>query len=158
MYLRASQYVSGYDHQTEESKTLYNVLLALTGAADFADADSPGATVQITVGYWRKVNAVHQWFVTNVQDGRDECQEAYVTRQALADLRVECCAVINMVEAGENVQRVAAAHLPTASGFFFGSTEYDEWYVNDLRETVKIIDRVFASVPSDWSITYQSSW
>ena len=26
------------------------------------------------VGYWRKANAIHKWFVDNVQDGNDDCK------------------------------------------------------------------------------------
>ena len=25
------------------------------------------------VGYWRKANAIHGWFVRNVQNGKDDC-------------------------------------------------------------------------------------
>ena len=31
------------------------------------------------VAYWRKFNALHNWFVQNCQDGVDECQYAEVT-------------------------------------------------------------------------------
>lgn len=26
-------------------------------------------------GYWRKANAIHRWFVDNVQHGDDDCRE-----------------------------------------------------------------------------------
>ena len=42
--------------------------------------------------YWRKANAIHNWFVINCQDGRDECQETQVTEEHLRTLLklVEC--------------------------------------------------------------------
>jgi hypothetical protein len=46
--------------------------------------------------------------------------------------------------------------LPSHSGFFFGSTEYDEWYFKDLTRTVEIIDRCLAS-KFDY-FEYQASW
>ena len=38
------------------------------------------------IGYWRKANAVHSWFVENCQDGIDECQLSEVSREDLEDL------------------------------------------------------------------------
>ena len=37
-------------------------------------------------GYWRKANAIHGWFVDNVQDGMDDCKEYYVSREKLKEL------------------------------------------------------------------------
>ena len=45
---------------------------------------------------------------------------------------------------------------PTA-GFFFGSTEKDEWYYEGLLETIDIIDRALA-LNDGWEIIYQASW
>ena len=33
-------------------------------------------------------------------------------------------------------------NLPTSSGFFFGGTEYDEYYYEDCKETIKILDTI----------------
>ena len=33
--------------------------------------------------------------------------------------------------------------LPTTSGFFFGSQEYDNWYLDDIQLTIDIIDKAF---------------
>ena len=38
------------------------------------------------VAYWRKANAIHKWFVDNVQKGKDDCKEYRVTRRNLLDL------------------------------------------------------------------------
>jgi len=46
------------------------------------------------LGYWRKANAIHAWFVKNVQNGIDECQEANVTREQLTELKSLCERVI----------------------------------------------------------------
>jgi hypothetical protein len=49
--------------------------------------------------------------------------------------------------------------LPTQSGFFFGGTDYDEWYKQDLEYTVTRIEKILADpafVKSDFY--YQSSW
>lgn len=47
--------------------------------------------------------------------------------------------------------------LPPTSGFFFGSTAVDEYYIDDLQKTIAIIDKTLA-LPNNWWIEYQSSW
>ena len=46
---------------------------------------------------------------------------------------------------------------PTA-GFFFGSTEKDEWYYNDLLETLDIVDNALSHDSEQWEVIYQASW
>lgn len=49
--------------------------------------------------------------------------------------------------------------LPTSSGFFFGSTEYDEWYYQDLENTIKMCQEVIDE--TDWNtevVIYTESW
>ena len=47
--------------------------------------------------------------------------------------------------------------LAPTSGFFFGSTEKDEWYYKDLEYTVEIINSLLAN-DEKWSYYYQASW
>ena len=48
--------------------------------------------------------------------------------------------------------------LPTASGFFFGNTDYDRYYLDDLRETIKICDDAMSVESGKASLYYSSSW
>ena len=107
-------------------------------------------TVTVEVGYWRKANAIHGWFVKECQEGVDECQDTYVAREKLVELRDLCQSVIDDPSTAE-------ARLPTASGFFFGSTDYGEHYIEDLKETVDICNRALA-LPENWDLEYHSSW
>lgn len=107
--------------------------------------------VILHVHSWRKANAIHQWFVDNVQDGEDNCQEYYVRREDLEKLRNLCTEVLDGAPPEDR--------LPTAEGFFFGSTEYDEGYREDLRETVAVIDKALTDFPEgQWDFRYSSSW
>ena len=83
-------YVSGYEFRGEEEVERYRAIVDLVGLSEFADPDSPGATVSVTVAYWRKANQIHSWFVQNVQGGEDECQPHHVSREQLRDLRDLC--------------------------------------------------------------------
>ena len=62
---------------------------------------------------------------------------------------------------------LAQTLLPTQDGFFFGSTDYDEWYLEDLKsyvEQVKIIEKehkdlVESGIPEyDIQYVYWASW
>lgn len=112
--------------------------------------DGVGVKVDVEIGYWRKANQIHHWMVQNVQNGNDDCGEYYVSREKLTELRDTVQRVIDDPESADEL-------LPTASGFFFGSTEYDEWYAKDLARTIEIIDRALA-LPEDISFEYSSSW
>lgn len=154
MYLRAERYVSGYEFAGEEERAMYTSLLEASGLSALADPASPAVRVTVICAYWRKANAIHRWFVENVQGGVDECLPYYVSREKLQELHDLCLAVITRQAPSEEV-------LPTQEGFFFGSTEYDEGYMYDVEQTVVQLRRVldFDSESSmDLHFEYRSSW
>ena len=158
MYLTAEKNIGHYDFQREmvgEWRDEYNLADAIIQAfpklGEIMDPRSPSLTVGATVGYWRKANAIHYWFVENCQNGVDECQETWIPESRLQELRSLC------LEAKAFPER-AGELLPTTAGFFFGSTEYDEWYWNDIDQTIEILDRALAVAAEGYTIKYQSSW
>jgi hypothetical protein len=161
MYLRYRKNFSGYN-LGDSDPAIYQQVIEAAGLADAASKDSPYATVEVTAMYWRKANMIHTWFVDTLGGGVDECQEIHVPREKLKELRDLCFEALS-VPAGMSLTEHAEKVLPTASGFFFGSTEYDEWYVQDLQSTMDGLDRVLATLPDDgegwdWSLIYQASW
>ena len=108
-------------------------------------------TVEVELMYWRKANHIHKWFVDNVQEGIDDCGEYYVTQDNLIDLRNKCNHVLNN-------PKTAKGTLPTVNGFFFGGTEYDEYYFSDLKATVEGITKIFDNWDDSISICYTASW
>lgn len=102
------------------------------------------------IGYWRKANAIHKWFVDNVQDGKDDCGTYPVTRDQLSKLHALCKAVTE-----DNSK--ASELLPSQNGFFFGSTEYDEWYFKDISMTMAIIEDCLSEEDAE-EFEYSSSW
>lgn len=103
----------------------------------------------IEVGYWRKANQIHKWFVDNIQGGEDNCAMYCLDKDDLKELQSICEEVLNNPEKAHEL-------LPTEEGFFFGSQEYDEFYFYDIKETIEIckwcLERDF-----DW-FYYNSSW
>jgi hypothetical protein len=129
-------------------------ILETAGLKNFiSEENNYSVSVTATAIYWRKVNCIHQWFVDNLANGVDECQPIYVRRKDLEDLR-------DLVKDVLIHREKAPVALPTSSGFFFGSTEYDEWYWSDLEDTAKELDRVLIQTYGDDSVsfTYQASW
>ena len=102
------------------------------------------------VGYWRKANQIHQWFVDNVQGGVDDCRDAYVERDKLQEL-LNICKIVSIDK--DKAEQL----LPTASGFFFGGTEYDEWYYQDIQSTIEILEEALSDEEAD-HFEYHSSW
>jgi len=154
MYLRANEYVyrHNYNRGTSEDliNPLFNEIVSRLELEDVIDKTGfAGLTIDVPMGYWRKSNMVHHWFVNNLAEGVDECQPIVVNRKNLEDLKDLCITVIANPELAEQL-------LPTGSGFFFGSTEYDEYYFGDLNDTIGIITRCLDS-KFDY-FEYQASW
>jgi hypothetical protein len=101
------------------------------------------------IGYWRKANQIHNWFVT-CAGGVDDCQPVYVHPEQLMDLKDRCEQVLA-------TPVLAAKLLPTEGGFFFGSTDYDEWYLNDLENTLEII-KLAGNDFTGHDLIYRASW
>jgi hypothetical protein len=146
MYLEKRTYVRQWSHQTPEEQ--YNV--EVTKGGEPVKIDPKRVTYVIEeVGYWRKQNQIHQWFVENVQNGVDNCGEYCVSKGQLEDLLEICKKILNDNSLAEEL-------LPTASGFFFGGTEYDEWYFDGIQNTIEILEGVLSDTTADYY--YSSSW
>ena len=155
-YVSQSDWVDGKRISTPEFSEVVSV--APDGLTKYSDFGS--ATVSIPVGYWRKANAIHGWFVENVQNGVDDCRQAYVSREQLVELRDACKSVMSLT-VGVNRDKAAAVGLLPTEGFFFGSYEMDEYYYSDLKYTIEMIDHILSLIPEDswdWSFYYHSSW
>lgn len=121
----------------------------LTAKAEVAgDSTLPVVGGCQEVAYWRKANQVHGWFVDNVQGGIDECQESPVSRAQLETLRQLCMEAIDT----QNPRLLAPRE-----GFFFGGTDVDDWYWEDLRDTITQLDKVL-EMPNVYNFYYQASW
>lgn len=135
------------------------------------------------VGYWRKANQIHNWFVENVQDGIDDCGIYEAKKEQLENLLDRCKLVLNSSKLvkgkivngeryvngkweavyvdGEYIEdpSVAEELLPTVSGCFFGSTQYDQWYIEDIKYTIELIEGVLNRTDFEKEIVmYSSSW
>lgn len=140
-------------------------------------------TIFTEIAYWRKANEIHNYFVEYAQHGVDDCGTYDVSKKQLEDLLYKCKEVeriavlekskvvngytfengkeIPMYEDGEviaNAEEVAAI-LPTQGGFFFGSTDYDKYYMEDIKYTIDILEKILEETDFDTeAVCYHSSW
>ena len=153
MYLYRKEYVSTFAW-TQDEKAVKEANLHSVIANHFnVDPNMGGIYVDYCVAYWRKANAIHGWFVNTLAGGVDECQPIYVSLDKLIELRELANSVVL-------TPAMAGDILPTQSGFFFGSSDIDEWYISDMKKTVEMLDKVISSVSPDEysSFFYQASW
>ena len=148
--------VTGIPKTESEVRTLLSVkdpkLARVPLYIRYSEFEYPVFSVFEEVAYWRKANAIHGWFVDNVQNGVDNCGYYEVTKEKLEELLLLTRAVLDY-------PKLAPKILPTREGFFFGSTEYDEYYFEDLRHTEKVLKKVLEE--TNWEremVVYHSSW
>lgn len=141
MYLTKSHYVGAYFEHRQVKGT---VSLMVEGKKLPINKKKISEIIE-QVGYWRKANAIHNWFVQHVQDGKDECQRSYVSAEQLLELKKLCELALKTKD---------ATLLPPVSGFFFGSTEIDTYYWDDIRETIEIL----SDIDETCTYYYQASW
>lgn len=151
MYLEVRKFVSGWDFKPEEEREVFRQIVSSVGMDEVHDERF--ATVNVNVAYWRKANAIHDWFVRNVQGGEDDCKAYPVDREQLRELQIICERVY---KSGD--PELAAEVLPTASGFFFGDTEYDEYYFAEAERTAKRLGLLLDKTGNDVDFYYQASW
>lgn len=140
------------------------------------------------LAYWRKANQIHKWFVDNVQHGEDNCEDYKLKKSDLKKLYNICNKLLDKIvledgqivngysykkdskgelvpeyhyEPGKVIKNpeVCKKLLPTQEGFFFGSTDYNQFYYEDIvytRDTLKEILDKHDFAKED--IYYTSSW
>ena len=120
-------------------------------------------TIIETVADWRKANHIHKWFVDNIQDGVDDCGIYEVKKEQLEELLDVCKEVVNnssLID-GEYIEDISVAKdlLPRTDGFLFGSTQYNKWYIEDIKYTIEVVENVLNTTDFDNEIImYSSSW
>jgi hypothetical protein len=155
MYLEKDHFIGGnYSH-----RKVSGVINLKIGEGDRAKTiklkpEQIGSIIE-PVAYWRKCNAIHNFFVNKVQGGRDECQRSYVPMEVLNELKDICKKILhsNAEHGGYKTEALAEKLLPPTAGFFFGSTSIDKWFFEDLEYTLDVLNKL-----EDGGYYYQASW
>jgi hypothetical protein len=104
------------------------------------------------VAYWRKANAIHGWII-NTTGAVDDCTPIHLSKTLIIQLRDTCADVLRV-----GTKDYAEELLPPSSGFFFGSNEVDEWYWDNIKETVKKLTDIIDQSTEDQEFEYYASW
>lgn len=178
MYLNKKTYVENWDHQTKEER--HSITVKKGGKKHPHIKPERISQIEEQVAYWRKANHIHKWFVDNVQDGEDNCKEYYVEKSQLKEL-VDLCKQVNEIikkspkktiqvvtgwRGGKEIKGDCEVYditsteieelLPTQSGFFFGGTEYDDYYIKENERTIAMLEPLLEEEGGNFY--YTSSW
>ena len=75
--------------------------------------------------YYRKVNFLYAFFAEALED-----EQCVVTKHDVETIISHCKEVLADHSLAEKL-------LPTQAGFFFGSTDYNEWYFKDVEDVLE---------------------
>lgn len=149
MYLSKRTYVKNWEHTPIEER--HNIVVTKNGQIR-TDINPRRITyIEEEVAYWRKFNALHGWIVENHANGVDECQNIHLYRSDLENL----LGILREIISGGSL--TALELMPPTEGFFFGSNEIDEYYFQDVRETIDVLEKELA-ISGDDEYVYRASW
>ncbi|NCC99828.1 MAG: hypothetical protein EOL95_09060 [Bacteroidia bacterium] len=129
---------------------------------------------------FRKANHIHAYIINKFHNGVDDQKDFKIPITGIEEFRDILNRVINSLEntpkktikvksGWANGQEtyidievfkdtsIAQLLLPTQSGFFFGGTEYDDWYLKDCKEALEMCDKILTSKPKG-TVTYWCWW
>ena len=130
---------SAYNKYQEEERKFNNL-------PEEEQGEYPQIEGKEEIGYFRKVN-----FLMTELNYTGNCEYKKITRDSLEELKRKCKAVLENHEPAEKL-------LPTCSGFFFGSTEYDEWYFSDVEVVLTWVEGVLEGLENDEVVLMYCWW
>lgn len=129
-----TRYSFVYDNMANEVKDVEEVRKFFKMFVDRTYAESDA--------YFRKVNFVYRYFAPKLED---EC--CFVTKSDLEDMIDRCDKVLKNHELAEEL-------LPTVSGFFFGSTDYDNYYFDDVKDVRSQFKKLLKGFNEDTDVIF----
>ena len=106
------------------------------------------------IGYFRKFNALHSYIVRTFANGEDNCQDIFLSQEDVVKIKAALDSVLETT-----TEERAKEVLPTQSGFYFGSTSYDEDYFEDVREAAALMQNFLDHFDfGTYELVYRASW
>jgi len=146
MYLEAKRYLAPYDSQTEPMRRAIGAAIGYVPPKEKPGEDTSlleisGVTVR--VGYWRKFDDLHQWFVNNTQQGHDDCRPSFVSVDTLTELE-------------EQLEQVSDD--PASASEYFTADIDETLEEDDVDYTLKVLHHAKRLQAQGWDIYYRASW
>lgn len=133
------------------------------------------------IAYWRKANMIHKWIYENcAEEGQEDYDLILVEKDKIEELLAIAHKVKDSIELVEgDVQNgsryvngewqpiiekgkiikdatICKELLPTQTGFFFGNQSYNEYYAEDIDDTIEQLEKVLKEV--DWETEFVYYW
>jgi hypothetical protein len=178
MYLYKKTYVKQWSHQPKENQFLVTVK---KGGVTFPNI-KPERVSYITeqIMYWRKANQIHGWFTSNGQELIEEVSYR-LTLDDLKNLLDTCKQVLDVLNkskmktvqvrsgwsGGEEMfvgvdvydcEEEIMELLPPTQGFFYGSSDINEYYKEEVEETIQFLEKEIPLCTDDDEFEYYASW
>ena len=177
MYLSKKSYVKQWSHRKPEDQFDVSVK---RGGKKYPNIKPERVSYVIEeIMYWRKANQIHGWFCNNTEEIQADVKY-YVTKTDLEVLLETCKSVIEILNTapkvttqvvggwkdGEQYMVDVEAYqsdvlqdiLPPTQGFFFGSDTIDDYYKQDIIDTIKFLEEELPDCEEDAEFEYYASW
>lgn len=146
-----------------------------------------GKRKQEEVAYFRKVNCLVAWVEHNVREF-DNCEDVVLSKEDITNLRDDARKVVEILknakfynqeyECGSsfdnktNTRKVMIETkkvykdiddvlliLPTQEGFFYGDTDIDEYYFENIKRIVKEMNKILREIDfNEYEIIFHCWW
>ena len=98
------------------------------------------------IAYFRKVNFLMTYF-----NYEGNCEYKLIGKEEVKELIDRCKKVLDNHELADEM-------LPTTGGFFFGSTDYNEWYFNDVECVRTTFEDMLENVDWETEVVEMYCW
>lgn len=156
LYVKTSNYFSKWWKGSEPKDYEYPEVLK------FFETDigrESSASVEVTkkfkIAYWRKFNALHGHISSSYYEGDGEYkgQNIVLTKENIEEM-------LKLLKEIDEEPGEAPELMPTTSGFFFGSLDYDDWYFHDVAYTIIVFENLLKVLETnpEYEVIYGASW
>lgn len=106
------------------------------------------------IGYFRKFNALHSYIVKTFANGIDNCQDILLYKADIAKIKKVLDDILKV-----GTEEKAKETLPTQSGFFFGGTDYGEYYFEEVKVAADLMQSFLDNFDfENYQLVYRASW
>lgn len=101
--------------------------------------------------YFRKVNFLIPFVQSKNGGSLQDCEIVKLTKADLVELVDRCKEVLADHTKAETL-------LPTRAGFFFGGTDYDEWYFQDVQQVRDDVSDLLSTMTGRMKASFSAWW
>ncbi|MDR2822330.1 MAG: hypothetical protein LBV58_02105 [Acholeplasmatales bacterium] len=102
------------------------------------------------IGYFRKANSIHRFLYEKSNTSFPDYYPFEITREVIVNL-LDILKKLEILRESkfDDFEKIAKIMLPTQSGFFFGTIDYGDSYFEDIKDGLKIFNKILKEVDFD---------